>query len=237
MNAPFRIDSGRLYFDTKPLAPVSGIAFAAGDNVTHYARRDVDAVVGLAPEPGGDMCFYARGEVTGIERKAVPNLRSSWATGELAEQMRVMLSYYDEVVLVVEGSIAPLYEDGQWWLEGVKYGAVMKSLYDWQTEGVRLVLTPDTESTASMVRGLHQKKVEGRRSEVYRTERHKGHRELEGFLWIDGVGPETARKLCERFKTVGVVATVPHEEIVATVGKAKAALVQKALWGRKEEAK
>ena len=152
-----------------------------------------------------------------IERKTVSDFISSMINKRLEKQLDE-LQQYDKKLLLIEGiEEHELYSDNS---EGMNANAVRGFLLSILLKHkVPIIFTKNAEDTAKFIDVLARKKeVE---SSLNATKKSFNKQEqmqfiLEGF---PGIGPKTARKLLEKFKTMKNIFSASPEELEKEIGK------------------
>ena len=152
-----------------------------------------------------------------IERKTVSDFISSMINKRLEKQLDE-LQQYDKKLLLIEGiEEHELYSDNS---EGMNANAVRGFLLSILLKHkVPIIFTKNAEDTAKFINVLARKKeVE---SSLNATKKSFNKQEqmqfiLEGF---PGIGPKTARKLLEKFKTMKNIFSASPEELEKEIGK------------------
>lgn len=195
---------------------LGSVTLAPGDALAEYVNVPT-CVYPLAPVPGGDAMFYSPCGFVGIERKRGDDAVNSWSNGHLAEQLSIMLDYYDHTVLLIEDT------DGQ-----QLYHSFVKSferpalqflrwqddLMTYQEQGVTIRYSLSIKGT-----GLAVARLVGRYEDVTHhafdvrikaSGSHLQRRMLEG---IPGWGRETADSALRALGTPIRVLTAPVEQL------------------------
>ena len=152
-----------------------------------------------------------------IESKTVSDFISSMINKHLEKQLDE-LQQYDKKLLLIEGiEEHELYSDNS---EGMNANAVRGFLLSILLKHkVPIIFTKNAEDTAKFIDVLARKKeVE---SSLNATKKSFNKQEqmqfiLEGF---PGIGPKTARKLLEKFKTMKNIFSASPEELEKEIGK------------------
>jgi Fanconi anemia group M protein len=154
-----------------------------------------------------------------IERKTVSDFISSMINRRLFKQLEE-LQQYENRLLVIEGiDEQELYTD----IEEKKglhpnsiRGFLLSILLKYK---VPIIFTKNSEDTAKFILVLSKKKEKELPLNVVKKILDKKERLqfiLEGF---PGIGPKTARKLLEKFKTIKNVINAPEEDLKEILGK------------------
>jgi len=161
---------------------------------------------------------YLVGEVA-IERKTVSDFISSMLNKRLLNQLEG-LQQYENKLLVIEGiEEQELYANDDE-IKGVHPNAIRGFLLSILLKyKVPIVFTKNYEDTAKFILILSKKKSKELSLNVSKKSLDKKERLqfiLEGF---PGIGPKTAKKLLEKFKTLKNIINASEEEITEVIGK------------------
>jgi Fanconi anemia group M protein len=153
-----------------------------------------------------------------IERKTVSDFISSMINGRLTKQLEELQQYEDKLLLIEGFEERELYSDDS--QKGVSSNAVRGFLLSILLKHkIPIIFAKNSEDTARFIDVLSRKKE--KESPLNVTKKSLDKRErlqfiLEGF---PGIGPKTAKKLLEKFKTLRNISNVPIEEITQVIGK------------------
>ena len=154
-----------------------------------------------------------------IERKTISDFLSSMINKRLINQLNE-LKVYENRLLIIEGtSEQELYSDSRE-NNGINANAIrgflLSIIFKHKTP---ILFTKNQEDTAKMISVLTKRKEK----DLSLKERKKGNNSkeqkqmiIEGF---PGIGPKTARKLLEKFKTIKGIADASIEELTEIIGK------------------
>jgi Fanconi anemia group M protein len=152
-----------------------------------------------------------------IERKTVSDFISSMINRHLSKQIDELQQYENKLLLIEGIEEHELYSDDS---EGVSSNSIRGFLLSILLKHkIPIIFTKDAEDTAKFIDVLARKKeVE---SPLNATKKSFNKQEqmqfiLEGF---PGIGPKTARKLLEKFKTMKNIFNAPLEELQKEIGK------------------
>ncbi|MBU0894548.1 MAG: hypothetical protein KKF48_02840 [Nanoarchaeota archaeon] len=152
-----------------------------------------------------------------IERKTISDFTSSMLNGRLLKQLEE-LKQYSKNLLIVEGvEQSALYDDSP---EGINGNAVRGFLLSILLKhNIPIMFTKNAEDTAKFLAVLIKKKQKESPINVKKHSLNKKERMqfiLEGF---PGVGPKTAKKLLNEFKTLQNIINTPLENLKKIIGK------------------
>lgn len=151
---------------------------------------------------------------TAIERKTIPDFKSSIISKRMQFQLEE-LKQYEKAILIVEGiSNFDLYEGIIH--ENALRGFVLSTVLEHK---IPIVFTEDEEDTARYLSVLAKKKEKAHislRSKIPFTGEEQKQFILEGF---PGIGPAMAKKLLLKFKSVKNIINAQEEELKEILGK------------------
>ena len=155
-----------------------------------------------------------------IERKTVSDFLGSMIDRRLLRQLEE-LQQYKKRILVIEGIYEKeIYPDNENNLNGIHPNAIRGFLLSIILKyNVPIIYTKDSEDTAKFISVLAKKSENETSLNVSKKNLSKNERMqfiLEGF---PGIGPKTARKLLEKFKTIKNIINASEEEIKKIIGK------------------
>jgi Fanconi anemia group M protein len=152
-----------------------------------------------------------------IERKTVSDFISSMINKRLHSQMESLQQYENKLLLIEGIEEQELYSDNS---EGVSSNAVRGFLLSILLKHkIPIIFTKNAEDTAKFIDVLARKKETESSLNASRKSFNKKEQIqfiLEGF---PGIGPKTAKKLLEKFKTMNNIFNAPLEEITKVIGK------------------
>jgi ERCC4-type nuclease len=153
-----------------------------------------------------------------IERKTVSDFLSSMINKRLAFQLND-LQQYENKLLIIEGiEEHELYSDKN--KEGINSNAIRGFLLSIALKHkVPFIFTKNEEDTARFINVLARKKETESSLNVMKKSLNKKEQMqfiLEGF---PGIGPKTAKKLLEEFKSIKGVLNASKEELTKSIGK------------------
>jgi ERCC4-type nuclease len=152
-----------------------------------------------------------------IERKTVSDFVSSMINQRLHRQLEELQQYEDKLLLIEGVGEQELYSDES---EGVSANAIRGFLLSIILKHkIPIIFTKDAEDTAKFIDVLARKKEKESPLNVTKKNLNKKERMqfiLEGF---PGIGPKTARKLLENFKTLRNISNASLEKITEVIGK------------------
>jgi Fanconi anemia group M protein len=158
-------------------------------------------------------------ENVAIERKTVSDFISSMINKRLLNQLEE-LQQYENKLLIIEGiNEQELYTDSEE-RTGIHPNAIRGFLLSiLLRKKVPIIFTKDSEDTAKFIFVLSRKQEKELSLNVSKKSLSKKERLqfiLEGF---PGVGPKSAKKLLEKFKTIKSIVNASEEELKEILGK------------------
>jgi len=151
---------------------------------------------------------------TAIERKTLSDLKSSIINKRIFQQM-LEIKQYKKYLLIIEGNTSELYNN-EIIHENAIRGFLLAISLDYQ---VPIILAKNEEDTAnylSLLAKKSPKEISLRVSKIFLTEKERLQFILEGF---PNIGPVTARKLLDNFKSLKNIANASKEELEKLIGK------------------
>ena len=153
-----------------------------------------------------------------IERKTISDFISSMINGRLHKQINNLQQYENKLLLIEGINEQELYSDNA--ERGVSSNAIRGFLLSILLKHkIPIMFTKNSEDTARFIDVLARKKeVESSLNATKKSFNKKEQMQfiLEGF---PGIGPKTAKKLLEEFKTMKNIFNTPQEEISKVIGK------------------
>ncbi len=152
-----------------------------------------------------------------IERKTVSDFISSMINKRLARQLEE-LQQYENKLLIIEGlEEQELYSDDN---ERVHANAIRGFLLSILLKSkIPIIFSKDYRDTAKFISILAKRKEKEVSLNVSKKNLNKQERLqfiLEGF---PGIGPKTAKKLLQKYKTIKNIVNAPLEELTELIGK------------------
>lgn len=152
-----------------------------------------------------------------IERKTVSDFISSMLNHRLVKQLEE-LQQYENKLLIIEGlEEHEIYSDDN---EGIHSNSIRGFLLSILLKHkIPIIFTKDYQDTAKFISLLAKRKEKEMPLNVSKKSLNKKERLqfiLESF---PGIGPKTARKLLEKFKTIRNLVNTPIEELEKVIGK------------------
>lgn len=152
-----------------------------------------------------------------IERKTVSDFISSMLNGRLLKQLGE-LQQYENKLLMIEGiDEQELYSNTN---EGVHSNSIRGFLLSiLLRHKIPIIFTKNPEDSAKFIELIARKKKNEHPLNVKKRSLDKKEQLqfiLEGF---PGIGPKTARKLLEKFKTIKNITNASEEELKEAIGK------------------
>jgi len=153
-----------------------------------------------------------------IERKTVSDFISSMINKRLLNQLAELQQYENKLLLIEGIEEQELYSDNS--ELGVSSNAIRGFLLSIALKHkVPIIFTKNSEDTAKFIYLLAVKKETESSLNVTKKSLNKKERLqfiLEGF---PGIGPKTARKILEKFKTLKNISNAPLEDLKKVIGK------------------
>jgi len=164
-----------------------------------------------------------------IERKTISDFISSVINKRIFRQLEEIKQYPNPLIIVEGIDEQELYDDRN---EGVSANAIRGMILSIILKyKVPIIFTKDAKDTASFIYILAKKpqKKEFSLNPKKRTKNVEEQKQyiLEGF---PGIGPATAKKLLQKFKTIKNIINASQEELKKTLGK-KAEIFEKIIDG------
>jgi ERCC4-type nuclease len=154
-----------------------------------------------------------------IERKTVSDFKTSMISKRLASQLNDLQQYENKLLLIEGIEEHELYseEDEK---TGIHPNAIRGFLLSIALKHkIPLIFTKDEEDTARFINVLARKKETESSLNVTKKSLNKKEQMqfiLEGF---PGIGPKTAKKLLQEFRSIKGILNAPLSEISKTIGK------------------
>lgn len=167
---------------------------------------------------------YLAGEII-IERKTVSDFISSMINKRLLGQLE-NLKQYPNPLLIIEGiDEHELYNDENG--TGVNANAIRGFLLSIALKHkIPIILTKNSEDTAkylSVILNKKEKETSFNAKKKSRNQKEQLQFILEGF---PGIGPKTAKKLLQKFKTIKDIINADENELKKCIGKKADALIK-----------
>lgn len=162
--------------------------------------------------------YVARGIV--IERKTVSDFISSMLSRRLLNQLEGLQQYEDRLLLVEGIDEQELYTDSSPEASGLHPNSVRGFLLSIVLRyKVPIIFTKNYEDTAKFISVILKRKEK----EISLNAKKKSFDKHEQMQYIiesfPGIGPKTAKKLLEKFKTIKNVMNATEEELKEILGK------------------
>ena len=152
-----------------------------------------------------------------IERKTVSDFKVSMINKHLTKQLEELQQYENKLLLIEGMEEHELYSDNS---EGIYANAVRGFLLSILLKHkIPIIFTKDAEDTAKFIDVLARKKeVESSLNATKKSFNKKEQMQfiIEGF---PGIGPKTAKKLLEKFKTMNNIFNASSEDLEKEIGK------------------
>lgn len=151
-----------------------------------------------------------------IERKTISDFISSMINRRLLNQLEELQQYPDKLLIIEGFDEHELYPEGN----GVNPNSVRGFLLSISLKHkIPIIFAKNPEDTAKFILVLAKK--EERETPINAKKKARNKKEqlqfiIEGF---PGVGPKTAKKLLEEFRTIKDIINAPEEELKKILGK------------------
>lgn len=166
---------------------------------------------------------YIVGDIA-IERKTISDFISSMINKRLIKQLEDLQQYKNKLLIIEGNSDNELYSDDN---AGVNSNAIRGFLLSILLRyKVPIILTKDYEDTAKFMSVLSKKQEKEISLKVKKKSLNSKEQLqfiIEGF---PGIGPKTAKKLLEKFKTIKAIANASEEELKEVIGKKAEAIIK-----------
>ena len=152
-----------------------------------------------------------------IERKTISDFVSSMLNKRLLKQLEE-LQQYENKLLIIEGiDEQELYSDDN---QGVNANAIRGFLLSIVLKHkIPIIFTKNSEDTAKFILILSKKKSKEIPLKVKKRSLNKKEQLQFIIESFPGIGPKTARKLLEKFKTIKNIINTSEEELRNIIGK------------------
>lgn len=159
-----------------------------------------------------EVADYIIGNIA-IERKTISDLISSMINKRIFSQLESLKQYENSFVIIEGYDDLDLKETNL--SENAIRGLILSISLDYKTP---IIFTKDTKETAMYIALLAKKKKTeiSLRSKIRMSDSQRLQFILEGF---PSIGPITAKKLLEKYKTIKSIINAPEEEIKTLLGK------------------
>lgn len=154
---------------------------------------------------------------TAIERKTISDFISSMINKRLLNQLEELKQYPNRLLIIEGTEEQELYSDDN---SGVNSNAIRGFLLSIVLKHkIPIIFTKNPEDTAKFILILSKKQE--KETSLNAKKKTKNKKEqlqfiIEGF---PGVGPKTAKKLLNKFKTIKNIINAPQEELIEILGK------------------
>jgi ERCC4-type nuclease len=180
----------------------------------------------------GDYVFSgANSHVVTFERKEVGNLIGSIESGQLSNQLGIMLEKCDVSVLLVEGDVRPDYRTGGCVLHGhhdsrFRYDALMNCLHAWQLRGVLVERSINESDSAHRIISLFKMYQDDKSVITLKKKTHmdfslKRDAILSIVAEFPGLGVTKARNLLRDHGSIQQICSSSPDELQITHGIGK----------------
>jgi len=152
-----------------------------------------------------------------IERKTISDFLSSMINKHLSKQLEELKQYENKLLLIEGIEEHEIYSDNS---NGINANAVRGFLLSILLKHkIPIIFTKNAEDTAKFINVLARKKeVESSLNVTKKSFNKKEQMQfiIEGF---PGIGPKTAKKLLEKFKTINNIFNASSEDLEKEIGK------------------
>jgi ERCC4-type nuclease len=160
---------------------------------------------------------YVAGDVV-IERKTVPDFISSMLSRRLMNQAEELKQYENRLIIIEGMEERELYSDDNG--TGVNANAIRGMLLSISLKHrIPVIFSKNPEDTASYISVLMNKKEK----EISLNAAKKAFSKKEQLQFIiesfPGIGPKTAKKLLEKFRTIRGIVNAKESELKKAIGK------------------
>ncbi len=154
-----------------------------------------------------------------IERKTVSDFIASITNGRITNQLEE-LQQYENRLLIIEGTEEQeLYTDSEERI-GMHPNSIRGFLLSILLKHkIPIIFTKDSEDTAKFILVISKKKKNETRLNIKKKSLNKKEQLQFIVESFPGIGPKTARKLLEEFKTIKKIINAPREELNKILGK------------------
>ncbi|MBA7684051.1 UvrABC system protein C [subsurface metagenome] len=160
-----------------------------------------------------------------IERKTVSDFIISMINRRLLNQLEELQQYKNKLLIVEGIDEQELYNDEN--NSGVNANAIRGFLLSILLKyKIPMIFTKDSEDTAKFILILSRKKSKEPPLHVKKKSLDKKEQLQFIIESFPGIGPKTAKKLLEKFKTIKNIANASEEELREVIGK-KAEIIKK----------
>ncbi len=176
---------------------------------------------------------YLVSESIAVERKTAKDFVNSMIDGRLFDQAKNLVENFQNPVVIIEGD--EFYERNVH--PNAIRGALASLIVDYH---ITVLKTKDLDETAEILAAMAKRELKsGRVARLHGEKKPSSDKEMQLYIVesLPGVGPELARKLLKRFKTVEGVFTAGEKELksVEGLGQKKAKEIRRILTKEWEE--
>lgn len=152
-----------------------------------------------------------------IERKTISDFHASMTNARLLRQLEE-LGQYENKLLLIEGiEEQELYNDDNYGIHGNSIRGFLLSIV--LRKKVPIIFTKNAQDTAQFLNILAKRKEK----EASLNVKKKAHNKSEQLQFIiesfPGIGPKTAKKLLEEFKSIKNIANASEQDLKKILGK------------------
>lgn len=153
-----------------------------------------------------------------IERKTVTDFLISMIKGRLLNQIEELKQYEDKLLIIEGISEKEIYNDDNHL--GINANSIRGFLLSILLKHkIPIIFTKDSEDTAKFILILSKKKERESPLNIKKKSLNKKERLQFIIESFPGLGPKTAKKLLERFKTIKKIINTPLEDLNKVIGK------------------
>ncbi len=160
-----------------------------------------------------------------VERKTRSDFEQSIIDGRLFSQLPNLVSNYERVVIIVEGTS----DDGRLNRSSL-LGTYATVLSDF---GCSIIFTKDKESTAELVYHFakHEQIAKKQPLRIYARKKTFTPSEMSRAIIesMPGIGPKLAKKILSHFGSVNAVINCPERDLAEVIGKKRAKIIKNTL--------
>lgn len=159
-----------------------------------------------------------------VERKTLKDFVSSIFQARIFDQARRLLEVYSKPLIIVEGNLTEIFEKTNIQSRSI-WGGLLALMLD---IGVPVLFARDRYETAEIIFTLAKREqTEKKKAPVVRPKRKMWtleQRQLYALMGLPNIGPEIAKRLLKKYKTLRKVFAAPEHELrhIEGLGKKRA---------------